>query len=301
MGKPTVVVLAAGMGSRFGGNKQTAVVGLKDEYIIDYSLYDAWKAGFGKAVLIIRPEMEADMREHFGDRLEGKMELVYAFQEHSFPYPEIQNKIDRPKPWGTSHAILCLDGIVNEPFAVINADDYYGPSSMQVVADFLNNKVTEDLQAMVGFEIGNTVPDRGTVNRGVCRVDGSSFLEYIEESKAQKTDGTSQVSVDGGESWKNVEHNTPVSMNLWGYHPSVITWLKDEFKDFLANTPVPEKDEYLLPTSIYEWIQAGRIKVEVLPCQEKWLGMTYREDLEIVQKEMAAKIAAGVYPLALWA
>ena len=153
---------------------------------------------------------------------------------------------------------------------------------------------------MVGFEIGNTVPDRGTVNRGVCRVDGDSFLEYIEESKAQKTDGTSQVSIDGGETWKDVDHNTPVSMNLWGYHPSIITWLKDEFKAFLAETPVPEKDEYLLPTSIYEWIQADRIKVEVLPCQEKWLGMTYREDLTIVQKEMAAKIASGVYPLALW-
>lgn len=299
--QPTIVVLAAGMGSRFGGNKQTAVVGLKDEYIIDYSLHDAWKAGFGKAVLIIRPEMEADMREHFGNKLEGKMELVYAFQNHDFPYPEIQSAINRPKPWGTSHAILCLDGIVNEPFAVINADDYYGPSSMQVVADFLNNKVTENLQSMVGFEIGNTVPANGTVNRGVCRVDAQNFLEYIEESKAQNADGQSQISTDGGKSWKDVPHSTPVSMNLWGYHPSIITWLKEEFKDFIANTPNPEKDEYLLPTSIYDWIQADRIKVEVLPCTEKWLGMTYREDLAIVQKEMAAKIASGIYPLDLWA
>lgn len=299
--KPTVVVLAAGMGSRFGGNKQTAVVGLKDEYIIDYSLYDAWKAGFGKAVLIIRPEMEQDMREHFGNRLEGKMELVYAFQEHDFPYPELQNKINRPKPWGTSHAILCLDGKVNEPFAVINADDYYGQSSMQVVADFLRNKLSEELCAMVGFEIGNTVPEHGTVNRGVCRVDKNNFLEYIEESKARKENGQSQVSTDGGQTWKDVPHDTPVSMNLWGYHPAMIGWLKDEFKDFLANTPNPEKDEYLLPTSIYEWIQKGRLQVEVLPCSEKWLGMTYREDLPIVQKAMAAKIAAGDYPLELWA
>lgn len=298
--KPTVVVLAAGMGSRFGGNKQTAVVGLKDEYIIDYSLYDAWKAGFGKAVLIIRPEMEADMREHFGSKLEGKMELVYAFQEHNFPYPDIQDNIERPKPWGTSHAILCLDGKVNEPFAVINADDYYGPSSMQIVADFLNNKVAENYQSMVGFEIGNTVPETGTVNRGVCRVNDAALLEYIEESKAQKAEGNSQVSTDGGESWEDVPHSTPVSMNLWGFHPCIIDWLKTEFKDWLANTPDPTKDEYLLPTSIYEWIQEGRIKVEVLPCQEKWLGMTYREDLEMVQKEMAAKIAQGVYPLDLW-
>ncbi len=271
--------MAAGMGSRFGGLKQMTPLGPHGEVIIDYSVYDAVRAGFDKVVLVIKKEIEADFRAVAGRRIEALTDVEYVFQDptdlpHGFTLPE-----GRVKPWGTGHAVLAARHAVTTPFAVINADDYYGAESYRLIHDCL---VSDSPECMVGFELGKTLTESGTVSRGICRVrDG--YLESVTEHTA--LDKNSGIPLD-----------TIVSMNLWGFSPSILASLEEGFSDFLAAMPDPLKSEYYLPAHVDRLIREKGARYRVLPTPERWYGVTYREDAETVRAAIAAMTAAGKYP-----
>ncbi len=306
MEKPVLVVLAAGMGSRYGGLKQIDPVGPNGEVIIDYSLYDAKKAGFEKVVFIIKREIEEDFREVIGRRAEKVMQVEYAFQEldqlpEGYALPE-----GRVKPWGTSHALLAAKALLNGPFAVINADDYYGPEAYEVMHRFLSGeRARDDKQhyAMVGYLIENTVTDHGTVARGVCEADAEGYLSrVVERLKVAKTENGAQYSEDDGASWTPLPAGTLVSMNFWGFGESFLSLIEKAFPAFLdENLPLnPMKCEYLLPGSVDKLIRAGKADVKVLKSRDQWYGVTYKEDKPGVVAALAQKHAEGLYPSPLW-
>lgn len=266
----TLVVLAAGMGSRFGGLKQLQPVGANGEFILDYSVNDAVNAGFNKVVYIIKKEHEDDFKSTIGKRTEKIIKTEYAYQDindlpEGFSVPE-----GREKPWGTGHALLCAKDKVDTSFAVINADDYYGPNSMKIIADALK----EGTQAcMVGFKLGNTLSENGTVSRGVCEVEDGYLSKVTEHTALDKNSG--------------IPLDTLVSMNMWGLQPDIFSELEKGFVDFLKNNDNPLKGEYFLPGLVDSLISRGMMKVKMLTTDEKWYGMTYKEELEIVRKALA--------------
>lgn len=306
MQKPVLVVLAAGMGSRYGGLKQIDPVGPDGEVIIDYSIYDAVQAGFEKVVFIIKHEIEKDFKEVIGSRISKDVEVAYAFQEidmlpQGFSVPE-----GRKKPWGTTHAVLAAKDLIDGPFAVINADDYYGPGAFKTIYNFLTTPQPADGKqhfAMVGYQVENTVTDEGSVARGVCQSDANGYLVEIQERlRIEKTESGARFTEDDGNSWTNLPAGTLVSMNFWGFTKDFITMAEQDFPNFLnTNLPVnPEKAEFLLPFSVDTMIKAGQADVKVLGSPDKWYGVTYKGDKPGVMAALAEKHANGQYPTPLW-
>lgn len=305
MNEPILVIMAAGMGSRYGGLKQIDPIDKEGHIIIDFSLYDAYRAGFRRAVFIIKPEMERDFREVIGNRMEKIMEISYAFQRldalpDGYAVPE-----GRVKPWGTGHAILSCDGLIDAPFAVINSDDYYGREAFQKIFDFLSAaRDTEKYQyAMVGYKLGNTLTDFGSVARGVCEVnEDNMLLSVTEHTRIEKHGDKAEFTEDGGESWTELPMEKTVSMNLWGFTPKMIEELKIRFPEFLESglKTNPLKCEYFLPSVVSELINEDKAEVKVLRSADKWYGVTYKEDKETVVAAIASMKTRGDYPEKLW-
>ena len=300
---PALVIMAAGMGSRFGGPKQITPVDPQGHIIIDFSLFDAWRAGFRKVVFIIKKEMEADFREVIGDRMEQYFDVTYVYQDgdrlpEGYSVPE-----GRTKPWGTGHAVACCKGAVDGSFAVINADDFYGPTAFSTIYDYLVANEDESAYAMVGYRLRNTVTEHGSVARGVCEVTDGKLTNITERTKIYKRGEDAAYTEDDGQTFTDLPGSTIVSMNLWGFSAGLIDQLWARFPAFLdKNLPVnPLKCEYFLPFVVDEQIKDGSASVSVLPCEETWYGVTYREDLESVQNAIADMKAKGIYKEDLWA
>ena len=286
----TLIVMAAGMGSRFGGLKQIEPVGKNGEAILDFTVYDAIKAGFTKVVFVIKHAIENDFKEFVGSRIAKKIKVEYVFQEidklpDGFTAPD-----DRQKPWGTAHAILCCKDVVNEPFAVVNADDFYGRSALQKVAEFL--KQEENNYCMVGFRLANTLTENGSVSRGVCEIDNQNCLTKVTE-RTKIID--CKYTEDDGKSWTSLSPDTVVSMNLWGFMPDIFEFIEKGFKEFLKTNINLPKSEYYLPTVVSSLIDNGQKNVEVLVAEDKWYGITYKEDKQKVVNAIGAMIDAGIY------
>ncbi len=306
MKKPILVVMAAGMGSRYGGLKQMDPIGPSGEVIIDYSIYDARRAGFETVVFIIKEEIADTFREIIGDPIARHMDVRYAYQNvknipAGYEVPE-----GRVKPWGTAHAILSAGDVIDAPFAVINADDFYGASAFQDIFNFLNDNAATDGKyqfAMAGYLLGNTVTEHGHVARGVCQVDQDMHLESIvEHTRIETYEGGIHSSLDDGETWEHLPFETIVSMNLWGFPEAFVSEIEDGFPAFLDRALMdnPAKAEYFLPEVVRQMIDAGKADVTVLVSRDKWYGVTYKEDKPVVEKAIRDKIKDGDYPEKLW-
>jgi NDP-sugar pyrophosphorylase family protein len=304
--KPALIIMAAGIGSRYGGLKQVDPIGPNGEIVIDYAIYDALRAGFGKVVFLIRKDIEEVFRERIGRKIEQHAETIYAFQELSnvpagFTLPE-----ERKKPWGTGHAVLSCKGLVDEPFAVINADDFYGPGAFQALADRLCQSHDQPGQpydyCMVGYTLSNTLSEHGTVARGVCTVTADGLLVGVQErTKIQRLDGQVKYTEDSL-NWIPIPADSIVSMNMFGFTPSFFDELQARFPRFLEkNAHNLLKAEFFLPDVVNQLLQEGKAQVKVLPTDEKWFGVTYPEDRPFVQAAIRELIQRGVYPENLWA
>jgi UTP-glucose-1-phosphate uridylyltransferase len=299
--KPTLLVLAAGMGSRYGGLKQIDPMGPSGETILDYSVFDAVRAGFGKVVFIIRPDFEQDFRERIVAKFAGKIEVGFAFQTIDRLPSGFSVPAGREKPWGTTHAILCARDSVRTPFAVINADDFYGRDSYAVLADDLRRQdVTSTDYSMVGFTLKNTLSDHGTVARGVCRTDERQRLTDIQElTKISRLPvGAEHRGEDGGV--VSLTGEEPVSMNMWGFTPAIFGQLEADFHAFLQTRGNEMKSEAYIPISVGNLIRAGEATCRVLRTSSAWFGVTYREDKPVVQASILSQVRAGAYPADLW-
>ncbi len=291
-----LVIMAAGMGSRFGGLKQIEPIGPNKEFIIDYSIYDAKRCGFDKVVFIIKKENYELFKETIGKRIEKFIKVEYAFQSNDLLDEKIRN--ERVKPLGTAHAVLCTKDLVNEPFAVLNADDFYGYDAFKVVSEFLKSNKDEDTYSVVAYNVKNTITDNGSVKRGVCE-SKNGYLSKLIESKVEYVNNDLIASpLDGSPSFK-MEPDREVSMNFFGFTPKLYEYLSSGLEYFLKNNDLL-KDEYLLPDLIYKNIIAKNIKVKVLNTTSVWHGMTYKEDKEELVNEINKLIEKGVYPSKLW-
>ena len=294
--KPTLLVLAAGMGTRYGGNKQLDEVGPSGETIIDYSIHDAIRAGFGKIVFVIRRDIEEQIKERFIKRLKGKIEVDYVFQEITNLPEGVKVAPDRQKPWGTSHAILVTSEKIKEPFGVINADDYYGVDSFRILHEFLVNDKDPNCYCIVGYKMGNTLSEHGHVNRGVCQVGEDGLLKDIVETRQiEKTSSGAQAPGPDGKMQK-FTGNEVVSMNLWGFKPTCYRYLNDEFRNFINQHGMDLKSELDIPTSIDKFVKNGEITIKILMSNERWFGVTYREDKPFVVESINSMIKKGTYP-----
>lgn len=305
MQKPVLAVMAAGMGSRYGGLKQIDPVGPSGEVIIDYSLFDARRAGFEKVVFIIKHEIEDDFKAVIGERISKVMQVEYAFQQldilpEGYTVPE-----GREKPWGTAHAVLAAKSVIDGPFAVINADDYYGPEAFQKIYDYLATHQDDEKYeyAMVGYHLRNTLTEHGHVARGVCEVGEDGFLQRVTEHvKIVKDGNDAKFTEDEGKTWESLPGETTVSMNLWGFTPSFLKETETRFSTFLDHTLTanPMKGEYFLPSVVSALIDEDKARVQVLTSKDKWYGVTYKEDKPVVVAALRSFIDAGVYPEKLW-
>ena len=305
MNKPVLVIMAAGMGSRYGGMKQLDPVGGHGQLIIDYSIYDAHRAGFDTVIFVIKEENEADFRSRIGDRVSEVMDVKYAFQRMDDLPEGYSVPSGRVKPWGTAQAALAARHLIDGPFAIINADDYYGPKAFRLIYDYLRGHPDGELYeyAMVGYLLKNTVTENGSVARGVCAVDGEGILrEIIERTAIEKDGGDARFTEDGGESWIPLSGGTTVSMNMWGFTRSFLDEALARFPEFLdkALAENPIKAEYFLPSVVEHLIRGGKARVRVLLSEDKWYGVTYREDKPTVVAALADKTKAGLYPDELW-
>ena len=290
MGKDiTLVVMAAGMGSRFGGLKQIEPIGPNGEVLLDFSVYDAVKAGFTKVVFVIKHAIEKDFKEMVGKRIANRVKVEYVFQETDKLPDGYTCPKDREKPWGTAHAILCCKDAVKEPFAVVNADDYYGRSAFQQMADFLNTDSPD--YAMVGFRLANTLTENGYVSRGVCEIENGVLKTVTERTKIVDCKFTE----DDGATWTELPIDTVVSMNLWGFRPDVFGYIETGFKKFLDEKINVPKSEYYLPSVVSERIEKGEKQVRVLIAEEKWYGVTYKEDKQVVVDAITKMMNNGLY------
>ena len=299
--KPTLLIIAAGMGSRYGGLKQIDPVGPNGEIIIDYSMYDAVGAGFKKIVFVIRRSFEEAFKEKIGSKLNGIIETDYAFQELDLETEGFSVAADRSKPWGTGHAILSAKNVINEPFAVINADDYYGAGSFKLMVDFLKGPVlSQHDYTMVGFILRNTLSEYGTVARGLCKCDQANVLSSIVETLGIKKQGNAASYIDESNNEHKLTGDEIASMNLWGFHPGVFEHLTEQFHDFLREHGMQLKSEFYIPTVVDNLIKAKAVKVHVLLTEDKWFGVTYKEDKALAQESIMKLIKSGVYKNRLW-
>ena len=298
MTKPTLLVLAAGMGSRYGGLKQIDPVGPAGETIIDYSIYDALRAGFGKLVFVIRKDIEHQFREIVGAHFEKHAPVEYVFQElDKLPAPYTL-PAGRTKPWGTTHAILMADGVIKENFAAINADDFYGQEAYQVLAKHLTSGTPD--YAMVGFILKNTLSAHGSVARGVSRVDTNNYLTNIVEMMKIEPDGSGAKNTEADGKITQLTGDEAVSMNFWGFTPALFPQLKVEFEKFLKKAGGEQKSECYIPATVGDLVTSGRAKCKVLRSSDSWFGVTYREDRTQVVESIRQLIAQGKYPGKLW-
>ena len=300
MQEPTLVILAAGMGSRFGGLKQITAVDDHGHAIIDFSLYDAYRAGFRKVVFIIKHEIEEDFKNAIGRRMEKYFDVKYVYQQldvlpAGYAVPE-----GRVKPWGTGHAVMCCAGVVDGPFAVINADDFYGPSAYSTLFEFLKEDRADNEHAMVAYELRKTVTENGSVARGICSVENGYLTDVVERTHIEKR-GDDAAFTEDGVNFVPVSGDVPVSMNFWGFGKSMLRELQDRFPAWLdENLPKnPLKCEYFLPFVANSIIKEGLGSVRILNCRETWHGITYKEDMDSVVNYLAELRRQGVYPEAL--
>jgi len=296
--KPTLLILAAGMGSRYGGLKQIDGIGPNEEPIIEYSIYDAIQSGFGKIVFVIRQEFDEAFRSRFS-KFEEMIEIAYAYQPVQVELQGV-DLVERQKPWGTSHAVLVAKDFINEPFAVINADDYYGNNSFKIMADFLQNDCSPSVMSMLGYVLDNTLSEHGTVNRGVCEVtEDGNLVEVIERTKIADVNGTVQYNVgeDGG---AELNPKASVSMNYWGFHPSIFAEIEQGLHAFMKAHSQDPKAEYYIPNIVTDLINNGTMVVKVIPTTDTWFGVTYKEDKPMAVAAIAKQIENGVYPTPLW-
>ena len=301
MHQPALVIMAAGMGSRFGGLKQIEPVDEQGHIIMDFSLFDAYRAGFREIVFIIKPELEDSFRERIGNRMERYFKVSYVYQTLDKLPEGFQVPAERVKPWGTGHAIACCRDVLQGPFAVINADDFYGPGAFTAVYDFLASNQDCSCYAMVGYRVRNTVTEHGSVARGVCAVEDGKLTGITERTKIFKKGSDAQYTEDG-ETFVDLPGDTLVSMNLWGFTQQMMEQLCARFPAFLeANVPEnPLKCEYFLPSVVNDQLEEGMATVRVLPCEEVWYGVTYREDLASVREAIARMQENGTYTKELW-
>lgn len=300
MQKPTLLILAAGMGSRYGGIKQLDAFGPSGETIIDYSLYDAIRAGFGKVVFIIREELQADFESVFAAKLAGKIPYTYAFQRPESYVPEDLGVIERSKPWGTGHAVLCAQKQTDTAFAVINADDFYGAEAYQKMATFLMQNEEDNLHAMVGYQVKNTLSDNGTVSRGVCQLDENHRLaEVIERTKILRKPSGEIVFIEpSGET--TLAENAPVSMNFWGFKPSIFPIIESMFATYARENIDSPKAEFYIPSVMAYAIHHNLGTCHVFENSANWFGVTYPEDKPDVIQAIQNLVDAGIYPPKLW-
>jgi len=297
--KPTLVILAAGMGSRYGGLKQLDEVGPNGEAIIDYSLYDAIRAGFGKVVFVIREDFADEFKARFAPQLEGKIDVAYVYQALDKIPSGYDIHPERVKPWGTGHALLMAEPEVNSPMAVINADDFYGPQAYQEIASFLTSSTDENEYGMVGYQLDNTLSEFGSVSRGVCQTDSSGRLTEINERTKIQKEGDEIVYYEDEKRFP-LTGKEPVSMNFWGVKTSVFQYLNEGFREFLQEKGNKLKSEFFVPFLINDKIVDGTVSVKVLTCDSPWFGVTYKEDKPYVQDKLKKLIDDKVYPENLW-
>ncbi len=298
MKEPALVILAAGMGSRYGGLKQVDTVGNNGESIIDFSIYDAYQAGFRKLVLIIRKEHEDLFEQQIAGKLRGYMDVVYAYQDINDLPGGYQCPEGRTKPWGTVQAVLSTRNVVDGPFMVINADDFYGPESYKIMYNFLKNEVTDDTFGMVGYQLTKTLTDNGSVTRGICETEDGYLTKIVETQKIIRKDGK-PYSVDEEGNETPLEDGV-TSMNYWGMTPAVFPLFEREFTEFLAAKIDVPKSELVIPTSIATLIEKGEIRVKVMSNSAEWFGVTYPQDKQMVTDKILEYKAQGVYPFQLW-
>ena len=304
MREPTLVVLAAGMGSRYGGLKQMDPVDNEKHTLLDFSVYDAKRAGFKKVVFIIKHAIEEEFVRMVGSRMEPFIEVEYVFQEldklpEGYHVPE-----GREKPFGTGHALLCCKDVIKEPFVVINADDYYGPKAFQMMYDFLTTHEDGEKYsyAMIGFYIENTITENGSVARGICHVDGDNYLtDIVERTRIEKRGEGAAFTLDDGATWEDIPAHTLISMNCWGFTPDIFGEIELQMQKFFKDsTDGLAKKEFFLPSVVQELMDAGKCDVKVMDTPAKWYGVTYQEDKPCVVQAMADKAAQGIYPTPLW-
>ena len=305
MNKPVLVVLAAGMGSRYGGLKQMDPVDPEGHTLLDFSVYDAKRAGFEKVVFIIKHAIEEDFKKIIGSRIEPFMNVEYVYQENDLLPEGYTCPKGRVKPFGTGHAVLCAKTVVDAPFAVINADDYYGPKAFAELYQYLTANEDDDRYryVMIGFHIENTITENGHVARGICQVDEQGHLtEITERTRIEKVDGGAAYSLDEGETWQAIPDKTPVSMNCWGFTPGFMKELEERFPGFLEEnlTSNPLKSEYFLPSVVSDLLAEDKAVVRVLESEEKWYGVTYQEDKATVMEAIRSMKQRHLYPQQLW-
>ncbi len=296
---PTLLILAAGMGSRYGGLKQIDPVGPDGETIMDYSIFDARRAGFGKVVFVIRKDIEEPFKHSIGARYDKRIAVEYVFQELGKLTPGLSLPAARTKPWGTTHAILMAANTIHEPFAVINSDDFYGAESYRALAHHLQLGTPD--YAMIGFMLRKTLSDFGSVSRGVCHVDDNGFLKDITELKGIERDGGHAVNIDSDGHETKLTGNETVSMNMWGFTPRIFGQLFEHFKKFLKQHGDDLKAECFIPSTVNELVLSGEARVKVLCCGDTWFGVTYREDRHHAVESIRRLIESGTYPRRLWA
>jgi UTP-glucose-1-phosphate uridylyltransferase len=295
---PTLLILAAGIGSRYGGLKQADGVGPSGEAILDYSIYDAIRAGFGKVVFVIRKDIENDMKLIFFDRWSKKIEIDYVFQEVNNLPGGFQSPADRAKPWGTGHAIWVAKEKIKEPFCVINADDFYGRGAYQLAYKFQSDldNLINNRYCLIGYVLKNSLSEHGFVSRAECRINEKGMLSYVKERTKIKREGRNIFFENDNGTRSGIDENTIVSMNMWGFMPSLFDYLEEGMIRFLKDYSTSLKAEYFLPSLVDELIKAEKVEVPVLPTIEKWFGMTYQEDREMVIGKLAELVKQGVYP-----
>jgi len=298
--QPTLLILAAGMASRYGSMKQIQGFGPNGETIMDYSIYDAIRSGFKKLVFIIRKDFAQDFKNIFEPKLKGRIEVDYVYQDlHSF-VGGYKVPADRTKPWGTAHAVLCAKEAVQEPFAVINADDFYGKDSFQKASDFLNKECRDDLYSIIGYELAKTLSENGSVSRGVCEVDKDNNLISIAERVKIYRDANNKITYEEGDKKYEVPDDSKVSMNFWCFAPSVFPFIEKIFGEFLSKNGHNPKAEFFIPIIGDRFITEGKGKIKVIPTDAKWFGVTYKEDAPDVQASLNKLIKSGEYPETLW-
>ena len=297
--KPTLLILAAGIGSRYGGVKQMDEVGPAGESIIDYSVFDAIRAGFGKVVFVINPKIEKEFKAIYEDRLKGKIETIYVLQENdNIPAGLVVNQ-KRVKPWGTGHAVLVAREVVNEPFAVINADDFYGKDAFMVIGKHLSGLCNSDMAyAMVGYLLKNTLSDNGSVSRGVCSVKNGKLTDVVERTAIVRTENGIAYEMDGKQ--VNIDENTLVSMNFWGFTPKYFEQSEDYFRAFIQDHAEDMKSEFYIPFVANKLIQEKKAYVRVLESNDQWFGITYQQDKAITIAKIKELTEANIYPENLW-
>jgi len=303
MADPELVVMAAGIGRRYGGLKQIDPVGPSGEILLDYAVYDAIQAGFAKIIFIIRESFAEEFRERFGRHAEAHVPVAYVCQELDAVPAGVPVPPDRQKPWGTGHAVLCAADAIGAPFAVVNADDFYGRHAFQALHDYLrtaSDGLPLDL-CMVAYVLRNTLSEYGHVARGVCRANPDATLaSIVERTQIRPFDGAVRYSEDDGQTWVDVDPESPVSMNLWGFPPGILPELEQRFRAFVAAHAADPKAEFYVPTVVNELVQEGRARVKMLHTDEQWFGMTYAEDKPRAQQAVRALIERGAYPPRLW-